>query len=61
VRAGDRITKVAGQAVKTADDVAERIATRKPGDVVEVVVQRDGDSETMKVTLGTQPRSATQG
>jgi hypothetical protein len=24
-------------------------------------VQRDGDSETMKVTLGTQPKSATQG
>jgi len=61
VRAGDRITEVGGQAVKTADDVAERIATRKPGDVVEVVVQRDGDSETMKVTLGTQPKTATQG
>ena len=61
LRAGDRITKVGGQAVKTADDVAERIATRKPGDVVEVVVQRDGDSETMKVTLGTQPKTATQG
>ena len=61
LRAGDRITKVGGQAVKTADDVAERIATRKPGDVVEVVVQRDGDSETMKVALGTQPKTATQG
>jgi S1-C subfamily serine protease len=61
LRAGDRITAVGGQEVKTADEVAERIATRKPGDVVEVVVQRDGDSETMKVTLGTQPKSATQG
>jgi S1-C subfamily serine protease len=61
LRAGERITAVGGQEVKTADEVAERIATRKPGDVVEVVVQRDGDSETMKVTLGTQPKSATQG
>jgi putative serine protease PepD len=61
LRAGDRITEVAGQGVKTADDVAEGIATRKPGDVVELVVQRDGDSETVKVTLGTQPKSATQG
>ena len=60
VRAGDRITKVAGPKVRTADDVAERIAARKPGDVVEVVVQRAGDSETMKVTLGTQPKTATQ-
>jgi S1-C subfamily serine protease len=60
LRAGDRITAVSGQDVKTADDVAERIADRKPGDVIEVVVQRSGDAKTVKVTLGTQPKSATQ-
>jgi putative serine protease PepD len=61
LRAGDRITAVAGAKVRTADDVAERIAGRKPGDVVEVVVQRAGDQRTVKVELGTQPKSATQG
>ena len=29
--------------------------TRKPGDTVDVVVQRDGDRETVKVELGTRP------
>ncbi len=58
LRAGDRITEVGGQDVKTADDVAERISTRKPGDVVVVVVQRSGDAKTVKVTLGSQPKSA---
>ena len=53
--AGDRITKVAVGRRKTADDVAER-STRKPGAIVEVVVQRDGDSETVKGPLRTQPK-----
>ncbi len=60
LRAGDRITEVAGAKVRTADDVAERIAGRKPGDVVDVVVQRAGEERTVKVRLGTQPKSATQ-
>jgi putative serine protease PepD len=61
LRPGDRILQVGGQEVDDSDDVAARIAGRKPGDVVEVVVRRNGDERTVKVTLGTQPRSVTQG
>jgi putative serine protease PepD len=57
LRTGDRIVKVGGQAVADSDDVATRIAGRKPGDVVEVVVRRDGKQRTLQVRLGTQPRS----
>jgi putative serine protease PepD len=57
LRAGDRIVKVGGEDVGDSDDVAGRIATHKPGDVVEIVVRRDGKDTTVKVTLGTQPRA----
>jgi S1-C subfamily serine protease len=57
LRTGDRIVKVGGQAVADSADVATRIAGRKPGDVVEVVVRRDGRQRTLQVRLGTQPRS----
>jgi putative serine protease PepD len=60
LRAGDRIVKVGGQEVGDSDDVASGIASRKPGDVVEVVVRRGSDEKTVKVTLGTQPRSVPQ-
>jgi S1-C subfamily serine protease len=56
LRTGDRIVKVGGQAVGDSDDVASGIAARKPGDVVDIVVRRDGRERTLKVRLGTQPR-----
>jgi S1-C subfamily serine protease len=57
LKTGDRIVKVGGQEVADSDDVATRIAGRKPGDVVEIVVRRDGSEKTIEVRLGTQPRS----
>jgi S1-C subfamily serine protease len=61
LRSGDRILKVGGEDVDDSDDVASRIAARKPGDVIEVIVRRGGDEKTVSVTLGTQPRNARQG
>ncbi len=58
LRQGDRIVKVDDGEIADSDDVASRIAGRKPGDVVEVVVRRGSGERTAKVTLGTQPRSA---
>jgi S1-C subfamily serine protease len=37
------------------------VLTRKPGDTVKVVVQRNGNRETLDVTLGTRPNDAQQG
>jgi putative serine protease PepD len=61
LREGDRIVKVGNQEIADSDDVATGISGRKPGDGVEIVVQRDGDERTIRVTLGTQPRDAQQG
>jgi putative serine protease PepD len=61
VRQGDRILSVGGREVNASDDVAEAIVGRRPGDTVEVVVQRGDARETLRVRLGTQPRRAAQG
>jgi putative serine protease PepD len=61
VRRGDRILSVAGQEVNASEDVAQAIADRRPGETVEVVVQRGDQRETLRVRLGTQPREATRG
>jgi putative serine protease PepD len=60
LRAGDRIVRIDGEAVADSDDVASAVASHKPDDVVEVVVQRSGEERTLKVRLGTQPRNAIQ-
>jgi S1-C subfamily serine protease len=52
---GDVVTKVDGQDVQTPDDVSAAIEDNKPGDRVEVTVQRNGSEETVQVTLGQRP------
>ena len=61
LRPGDSITSFAGRTVATASDLGQAVLTRKPGDTVEVVVQRSGERETLEVTLGTRPDQPTQG
>jgi S1-C subfamily serine protease len=56
LRQGDRIVSIAGAAVNEPDDVAAAVNARKPGDKVEIVVERGGDRRTLNVTLGAQPR-----
>jgi putative serine protease PepD len=52
---GDVVTKIDGQTVDSADDLRRVIDARKPGDSVELTVSRGGDTETIRVTLGTRP------
>ena len=52
---GDVVTKVDGQDVKTPDDVAAAIEDNKPGDQVDVTVQRGGSEQSVQVTLGQRP------
>ena len=56
VRQGDRIVQIAGVEVREPDDVSAAVNARKPGDKVEIVVERGGDRRTLNVTLGAQPR-----
>jgi S1-C subfamily serine protease len=61
IRPGDVIVRFDGRTVATASDLGEAVLTRKPGDTVEVVVQRDESRETLDVTLGTRPDRAQTG
>jgi putative serine protease PepD len=48
---GDVVTEIAGEAITSAEDVARIVRSRRPGDVVTVVVQRDGGSRPFDVEL----------
>jgi putative serine protease PepD len=51
IRQGDLITEVNGEKVATFADIRARIQTAKPGDVFEIKLTRDGQSQTVKATL----------
>ncbi len=55
LRRGDIITEVAGEQATDPTQIAALTLTRKPGDVVEVTVERDGRMTQAKVRLGAQP------
>jgi len=61
LRTGDLIVSFDGRTIATASDLGQAVLTRKPGDTVKVVVQRDGDRETLEVTLGNRPNGVQQG
>jgi putative serine protease PepD len=58
LREGDVVTAVDGKTVKGSGDVSRLIAGKKPGDKVEVEVQRGGRTEKLALTLGTRPANA---
>jgi S1-C subfamily serine protease len=55
LRAGDLVVELDGNRVRNPSDLGQAVLTRKPGDTVDVVVQRDGDRETVRVELGDRP------
>ena len=57
VQAGDVIVRVASTQVAEPSDVSAAIAARKPGDVVDVEVQRGGGTVVLHVKLGVQPKT----
>ncbi len=61
LRPGDVIVSFDGRTIATASDLGQAVLTRKPGDTVKVVVQRNGNRETLDVTLGTRPNEAQLG
>lgn len=52
---GDVILAVDGKAVVLPDDLARHITDKKPGDVVELEILRNGERRTVELTLGERP------
>jgi S1-C subfamily serine protease len=61
LQAGDIITAVDGTKVTSVNQFVATIANYAPGDTVTLTVNRGGQTKTIKLTLGAQPASATQG
>jgi putative serine protease PepD len=55
---GDIITSIGGKSVTSPGEVSAAIESRKPGDSVDIEVQRNGSSQTFHVKLGTRPTTA---
>lgn len=54
LRAGDIIIKFGGKTINNIYDYTDALGSHKPGDVVEVIVQRGDGQVTLQVTLGTR-------
>jgi S1-C subfamily serine protease len=52
---GDVITEVDGERVRDADELRRAIDAHRPGDTVELTVVRDGEQESVEVTLEARP------
>jgi S1-C subfamily serine protease len=52
---GDVIVAVEGQALDSESSLAERLSQHQPGDTVTLTIIRNGQSQDVKVTLGTAP------
>jgi putative serine protease PepD len=60
IRAGDRIVQIARQPVRESDDIAAVVNDHRPGEKIDVVVERGGQRRTLTVTLGSQPNQPSQ-
>jgi putative serine protease PepD len=52
---GDVVTEFDGESVDSADELRRLVDAKSPGDKVELTIERDGDTQTVEVTLGTRP------
>ena len=52
IEVGDVITSLAGDPVENPEQLVAAIISRQPGDAVEVVLRRDGETVTVTATLG---------
>jgi putative serine protease PepD len=55
IEQGDVITEIDGQRVSGPDDVARIVNTHKPGDNIDVHIDRSGQGMTLGVTLSNRP------
>ncbi|HWG56618.1 MAG TPA: PDZ domain-containing protein, partial [Gaiellaceae bacterium] len=57
LEAGDVVTAVDGAAVGDADDLRRAITAKRPDDRLRLTIERDGESRSVTVELGTRPAS----
>jgi putative serine protease PepD len=55
IAVGDLIVTFDGKPVGSADGLSGLVQARQPGDTVKVVIERNGSSRTISVTLGSKP------
>jgi serine protease Do len=60
LKAGDVITRIDGEPVRTGSDVSTRVGMAAPGQKIRLTVWRDGASRDLEVKLGTAEPSATE-
>jgi S1-C subfamily serine protease len=60
IQPGDLIVQFDGRTITSASDLGQVVLTRKPGDTVKVVVERNGNRKTLTVKLGTRPNQPSQ-
>ena len=56
MKEGDVVTIIGGKAIKDGRELQQRVAELPAGKPVDVVIVRDGKSETLKVTVKEQPQ-----
>ena len=57
IREGDRITEIAGDTIDGPEDLAAVIAGHKPGDEVDVTLERNGQERHLTATLGARDQA----
>ncbi|MFL5826786.1 MAG: S1C family serine protease [Thermoleophilaceae bacterium] len=55
LKVGDVIKKIDGRTVADSTDITAAVSNHAPGDKVKIEIQRNGQSKTLTVTLGTRP------
>jgi len=58
---GDVLVALDGRPLRSMDQVVSRLEGRRPGDVIELEILRDGDRRTVEVKLGNRPARAPNG
>ncbi|HSK29110.1 MAG TPA: PDZ domain-containing protein, partial [Candidatus Limnocylindria bacterium] len=54
LRQGDVIIRLGHKAIKSIEDLTNALGERRPGDEVEIIVQRTGRPLTLKAILGSR-------
>jgi S1-C subfamily serine protease len=49
------VTKFGSTSVGSADELRRLVDSKRPGDQIELTIERNGKTQTVKVTLGTRP------
>jgi S1-C subfamily serine protease len=52
---GDVITKADGEEIESADELGDIVASKKPGDELELEIKRKNETQTITITLGRRP------